>query len=315
MARGAEGETTRVRVIESQSDAPVGRLIRGLALDGAVRFTFFESGELAAALMRIHQPGPQGAVALSRLLTALGLLTPTLKERHQIGLQINGDGPLGELYGVGDAEGRLRVTVANPKGSAGDGRTLAHAIGEGRLTVIKTLPNGEHYRGVVPLESGGIAEDLSAYLLNSEQLPSACGLGERFDERGISGALGYLIQALPGADELALFTLEERIRELPGLGEIIEGSDPFTVLAEGLFDQDWEQLAEERLSLHCPCERPRYARALISLGVAELERLIEEDQEATLCCHFCAAEYHFSEEELRALLTGARARAEGRPLV
>ena len=309
-------EVASARLNERVSDAPQGRLIRGIALDGAVRFVIAETSELVASVLQSHRPSPQGGIGLSRVLTAVGLLTPTLKNRHQIGLQINGDGPLREIYCVGDSEGRLRITVMNPEGSTEtDTDRLAPAIGKGRLTMIKTLPSGEPYRGVVPLESGEIAEDLSAYFLNSEQSPSACGLGERLGEPEDTLAAGYLIQALPDADDLALFTLETRLSELPPITELFQRGGNLREIAEALFDQDYELLAEHRLSLHCDCERPRIARILISLGVAELERFIEEDGEVTLNCHFCMAKYHFSEEELRALLLGAKARAEGRPLV
>ena len=48
---------------------------------------------------------------------------------------------------------------------------------DGTLTVSRDLGMKEPYIGSVALVSGEIAEDLTAYLVESEQIPSACGLG------------------------------------------------------------------------------------------------------------------------------------------
>ena len=49
-------------------------------------------------------------------------------------------------------------------------------------------------------------------------------------------------------------------------------------------------------------------RALLSLGREELQKIIEEDGQAELSCHFCNSKYSFAKAELESLLReGARA--------
>ena len=60
----------------------------------------------------------------------------------------------------------------------------------------------------------------------------------------------------------------------------------------------------------CDCSRERVERALISLGVKELDDMIREQHGAQVDCHFCNRRYEFSEGELRALLASATSRED-----
>ena len=281
------------------------RLVRGLAFDQSLRFFIAETTPITQLINRLHQPSPHGLLALSRSATAVALLSGTLKERHQIGIQINGDGPLGEIYAVANVDGEVRVTAHHPK-AMGSHSDLGSAVGEGRFTVIKTLASAEPYRGSVPLFTGGIGEDLAYYFMYSEQIPTACGLGERIEEGEEIKTGGYLVQALPDTPDDALHRLEASVLNLPKLQDILADSDPIQTMLRGLFGTDFEILEEKETCFSCPCERTRYARSLLTLGKEELTKLKEEEGEITLECHFCATTYHFNQAELGALIYGAR---------
>ena len=173
-----------------------------------------------------------GLLALSRAATAVGLLSTTLKDRQQIGIQVNGDGPLGELYALSNASGELRVTATRPQAELEEGLEAGAVIGQGRFTLIKTSSNGEPYRGTVPIFTGGIAEDLAYYFAHSEQVPTACGLGERPTEEGVLSG-GYLVQSLPSAGDEVLSTLESRVVALPKMRELLGEEDPLSAILEG----------------------------------------------------------------------------------
>ena len=255
-----------------------GRLIRGLAFDKSLRFFVAETTPITKLLERVHQPSPHGLLALSRGTTAVSLLSGTLKDRQQIGLQINGDGPLGELYAVSTVDGDVRATLHHPKemGSTAD---LGSAFGEGRFTIIKTLASGEPYRGSVPLFTGGIGEDLAYYFMYSEQIPTACGLGERIEDGQIELTGGYLVQSLPDTPEEVLHRLEASVLNLPKLQDLLAEPDPLKSILRGLFGDDFEILSESTTRFACPCERTRYARSLLTLGKEELLKLKEEEKE------------------------------------
>ena len=286
--------------------SPPSPLIRGLAMGKQVKFAVAVTTPIAEAVISAHKPSPQGAIALTRAATAVALLSTTTKDRQQVGLQINGDGPLGELYALSTQEGAVRVTAHNPQASAAPEGDVGAVVGEGRFTLIRTLASGAPYRGTVPIFTGSIAEDLAYYFATSEQVPTVCALGERVEGGQVLAAGGYFVQALPGVAEEVLDALEARVLALPPLQDALMSEAPASLILDGLFGEDYELLESGSCAYSCPCERPRFARTLITLGREELTRLRDEDEVITLECHFCAAEYTFNREELSALISGAK---------
>lgn len=296
--------------------------VRGIALNGQLRALAVRSTGVAQALKNAQDPGPVGAAALSRAASAALLMGATLKDRQQVGLQINGNGPLGELYAVADASGNVRATVAEPKAElavpAQGAIRLATGLGIGRLQVIRKLEeDAPAYRGMVPMVYGEIALDLAEYYLQSEQIPTAIVLGEQMNPQGFLGAGGYLLQALPGADDAALETLEKAVKGLPPLGQLYsEGLDPEAILRRLL--PDIEILERKPVRFAVPGGRPYFARMLMAMGSQELIRLKAELQEVETTCHFTGRHFVFDQEQLGALIYGAKQEEErlgicGRP--
>lgn len=290
-------------------------VVRALAAGGQLKAAAVRTTEVGRALIRAHDPGPLGAVALTRVAGAALLCGTLLKGRQQIGITINGDGPLGELYAIADAHGHVRATVHHPRAEVepGDERVfpLSRAVGRGKMTVTRRLSDAPAYLSVVPLTHGGIGEDLAYYFAHSEQVPTAVGLGEWLEPDGLRAAGGYLIQALPGADEAVVRAVEERVDALPPLSQLFaEGIDAEGLLARLL--DDVEVLERNPALFRCDCERPRFARILVSLGSEELARLRDEQEITELTCHFCNTTYTFDHEEMGALLLGARMTEQAR---
>lgn len=278
-------------------------LTRGIALDGQVKFAFARTTHVARELCRLHDAGPLAAKALSRIATGALLLGAGLKDRQQVGLQVNGEGPLGEIYAIADVEGHARATIGDARA---DGLALGPALRPGRLTVTRRLSEDEAaYRGVVELQTGEVGDDLAHYLLTSEQIPSAVALAEQLSPEGVEAAGGYLVQALPGADPEAIDALIARIEHLPPLAELIARRLTVSSILGRLFD-DAEVLGEITPEAHCPCSREQFARRLVTLGSAELERLTEELEVVEVECHFCRTRHVFDRAQVSALLYGAR---------
>lgn len=281
-------------------------LVRGLAKGKQLKFAVTLTTPLSELIIKAHQPSPQGALVLTRTATAVALLSSTLKERQQIGIQINGDGPLGEVYAIANHLGEVRVTAHHPDAEKEPISNLGAVVGEGRFTLIKTSATGEPYRGTVPIFTGGIAEDLAYYFMFSEQVPTACGIGEALTENGFVASGGYLVQALPDTDDHMLNYVESKVVSLPPLQELLMSEDPLNLMLYELFGDDYEILGTSEVCYHCPCQRERYARSLLTLGKEELTRLRDEEESITLSCHFCASTYAFNRQELSALILGAR---------
>jgi molecular chaperone Hsp33 len=304
-----------------EQGGPPDEIVRAIARDGRVRVIATRCDAVAAALMRAHKPAPTGAVALSRAATAALLMGATLKDRQQVGLQFNGDGPLGEIYALADANGRVRATVAAPQADVAltdKGVDLAKGIGFGRMTIIRKLSeNAAPYTGIIPIVHGTIAQDLAEYYTTSEQLPSAIALSERFgvlpgdpeqpdapEQYGIVAAGGLMIQMLPEADDADVDAMQEALSGLPPMSEFLGDAGTAEALIR-MFDPQAEIKHRAPASFYCPCHRERYARALITLGVAELESMRAELEVVETLCHFCGSTYTFNQEEMGALILGA----------
>ena len=162
----------------------------------------------------------------------------------------------------------------------------------------------EPYVGTVPLVSGEIAEDITSYFAESEQIPTACALGVLVDvDQSVQCAGGYLIQLLPGADDAAISAIEQGIARVGPVTEALRGGLSARELVEQVLSEfQLEVLSEEPVEYRCYCSRERVTRALISMGREELNSLIREQGRAELTCQFCDKVYHYTNEELEGLL-------------
>lgn len=311
-------------------------LVRSLAYGGTVQVVAATTTGLVEEAHRRHGTWPTATAALGRVLTAALLMGSSLKDDEKILIQICGNGPLGRVVGEATARGQVRGYVQNPhvdpELKAAGKMDVATAVGrEGVVVVIKDLGLKEPYQGTAPLVSGEIAEDLTYYLAQSEQIPSAMALGVLVGpaEAGASqgghdhaghgvaaeasgsgwkvlAAGGLLVQALPSARQEVLAGLENRLARLPQVSSLVARGRT----AQGLIDELLEAgkagsylvLDRYPVEFDCGCSRERVARALVSLGTEELARLDQEGQGAQLTCRFCNTRYFFGPQEIHDLL-------------
>ena len=285
-------------------------IIRVLAKDVPVKASAITARDMVERARQIHRTLPVATAALGRALMACSMMGNQLKEeKGSVTLQIKGTGPLGRITVVSDSSGNARGYVQNPqvdlplKGPAK--LDVGSAVGlPGALTVIKDLQMKEPYVGTVPLVSGEIAEDVTSYFAESEQIPTACALGVLVEvDQSVLCAGGYLIQLLPGADDGVISAIEQGIQTVGPVTEALRsGADARALLEQVLGAFELEVLAQEPVEYRCYCSRDRVTRALISMGREELEALIREQGKAELTCQFCDQAYHYSREALEALL-------------
>ena len=286
------------------------QLIRAISRDGLIKVSAVSSRNLTERARQIHKTLPVGTAALGRLLAAASMMGSAMKEEAaSLTLQIKGGGPLGTLLAVSDCEGNVRGTVDNPAADLPlreDGKLdVGSAVGnQGTLTVIRDLRMKEPYVGSVGLLWGEIAEDIALYFVESEQVPTACGLGVLVDrDQSVLAAGGYLVQLLPGAGEETAEALEASLRAAGPVTDLLKADpDPEALLRAALPGLPLEVLEKRPVEYRCDCGRERMERALISLGREELKSMIEEQGGAELTCRFCDRVERFSREDLEALL-------------
>ncbi|MDE7010461.1 MAG: Hsp33 family molecular chaperone HslO [Oscillospiraceae bacterium] len=296
------------------------QLVRAMTRDGFVKAVAVTTRDLTERARTIHRTLPVATAALGRTLAAASMMGNALKaEGASLTLQIKGGGPLGTILAVSDTEGNVRGYVQNPQVDLPlrpDGKLdVGAAVGAGgALTVIKDLGMKEPYIGSVGLLGGEIAEDLAAYFVESEQIPTACALGVLVDrDQSVRAAGGYLIQLLPGAAEDTIAKVEGGVLAAGPVTALLErDSSPEALLRTVLSDFEVELLETSPIAYKCYCTRDRVERALISMGVEELEDLLEEQGGCELTCQFCDQIYRFTRADLEALLTEMRAQRESR---
>ena len=288
------------------------QLIRAISKDGLVKAVAVSTRDLTERARQIHKTLPVATAALGRTLAACSMMGNALKEDGaSVTLQIKGGGPLGTLLAVSDNQGNVRGTVDDPQVDLPlrpDGKLdVGAAVGQdGTLTVIRDLNMKEPYVGSVGLLGGEIAEDLAAYFVESEQIPTACGLGVLVDrDQSVLAAGGYLIQLLPGAGEDTIAKVEGSLMAAGAVtGLLRDDPDPEAMLRRALSDFDLEILEKSPIEYRCYCSRERMERALISLGAEELQSMIDEQGSADLTCRFCDNVQHFSKADLEAMVRG-----------
>ena len=286
------------------------QLVRAISKDGYVKAVAVSTRELTERARQIHKTLPVATAALGRTLAAASMMGNALKdEGSSLTLQIKGGGPLGTILAVSDSEGNVRGTVDNPQADVplrADGKLdVGAAVGsDGTLTVIRDLNMKEPYVGSVGLLGGEIAEDLAAYFVESEQIPTACGLGVLVDrDQSVLVSGGYIIQLLPDASEDILTMVEGGIYAAGPVTELLkEDSDPASLVRRVMSDFELEILEKSPIEYRCFCSRERMERALISLGPEELGNMIAEQGDVTLTCQFCDNVQEFSKKELETML-------------
>lgn len=285
-------------------------MIRAMSSDGNIRAFVATTTTLVDVARRRHDTWPTATAALGRTLTATALLSATLKdEGESTTIRIAGDGPLEGITCDADEQGQVRGFVREPhvdldlKGGKFD---VGGAVGPGLIHVTRQLSVEGMYTGTAELISGEIGDDVSYYLTQSEQTPSAVGLGVRVAPDGsVTAAGGYLVQLLPATGEGERDQLEVNIRAMGAVSSAIEeGRTPEEILGALMAGVEYRLLEQRDLHFACRCSPERALDVLASVSPDDLEEMIREDGGAEMTCQFCGEVYRFDEEELK----GARDR-------
>ncbi|MEE0945109.1 MAG: Hsp33 family molecular chaperone HslO [Clostridia bacterium] len=290
------------------------QLVRGQSIDGAIRVFAAVTTELSERARQIHNSMPVAAAALGRTLTVAAIMGAQLKnETDSVTIQFAGDGPLGKIVAVTDSSSKVRGYVENPLADLPLNRKgkidVGGGIGKGRLSIVRDLGMKEPYVGQVPIVTGEVAEDITYYYAKSEQIPTAVGLGVLVDtDYSIKASGGFMIQLMPFATDDTAKKLEEQVRSIPSVSEMITSGmtaeDILFKVCDG-FSMMMDNNAVTPL-YECKCSKERMERALVSIGKTELEKIIAENGEAELTCQFCDAKYKFEKSQLEEILARAK---------
>ena len=292
-------------------------LIRVICRNAEIKFTAVCTTELVERARQIHRTLPLATAALGRTLSAASMMGRELKDDNgSVTLQIKGNGPLGTITAVGDCDGCVRGYLQNPAVELplkpNGHLDVGSGVGAGYLMVIKDIGVGEPFTGTTALHNGEIAEDITRYFAESEQIPSAVALGVLVDtDQHVKQAGGYMVQLMPGATDEDITRLEQNIAAAGAFTTMLEKGMRLEDIARTVLDGfELEFLESTPIAYRCGCSHAKVTRALISLGREELTRLRDEEDGIEVTCQFCDKIYKLSKEDIDVLLIAASGDSE-----
>lgn len=288
-------------------------MVRAIAGDKQIRAFAAATGHTVEAGRLAHNTTPVATAALGRTMTGALLMSDLLKsDEDLLTIQFDGDGPIGGITVTADSHGNVKGYVKQPyvilppkeNGHLDVGR----AVGKGTLTVIRDLDRDNTYNGQVAIHSGEIADDLTHYFAESEQVPTSISLGVLVDTDGsVKQAGGFLIQLMPFTKDETITIIENNLKHIKSITEMLQaGATPEQMLGLALDGLDITFEEKMPVQFHCNCSRERVEKALLLLGQDELEDLAKDNKPYDLSCQFCGKKYHFTPEELQELAKEAK---------
>ena len=287
----------------------MGNLVRCISDDGTLLIMACDTTDMVQTAYEIHDTSKVCTAALGRLLTAGAMMGSMLKGKNDtLTLKINGGGPAGSVIAVADSschvkgyivDGKVELPLNN-KGKL----DVGGAVGKnGFVTVIKDLGLKEPFVGQVPIMSGEIAEDITAYFATSEQTPSVCGLGVLVaQDKSVIKAGGFLIQLLPTAYDDVIDKVEKDIQGIDSVTKMLtDGLTPYEICKKVLPSFNIEQLDEMYPEYKCDCSVKRVQNALIAAGKNELLDMAN-DPVTEVKCQFCNKTYKFTSKDILKLI-------------
>lgn len=281
-------------------------LVKAYAFDGTVRIYTASTTNLVEHARKAHDLWPTSAAALGRLLTSSVVMGAMYKGDVELTIRVDGDGPVGGMVATTNTKGQVRGYVGNPHVflQYNSGKlNVGQAVGNGFIHVTKDLKVREMFTSSAVIQTGEIAEDFAYYYTASEQIPSAVGLGVLVEEdNSVRASGGFILQIMPGCKDETIAKIESIIAGLKPVSEMIdEGYTPEDMLLT-ITGDDHQLLEKLELEYYCDCNKEKFEKGLISLGVDELTQLLDDEEDIETNCHFCNSNYSFSNDEIKNLI-------------
>ena len=283
-------------------------IVRATAADNQIRAFAATTTQVVEIARQHHNTSPVATAALGRILTAGAMMGSMMKnDTDMLTLQIRGDGPIQGITVTADSHANVKGYVGNPdvvlppKNGKLD---VGGAVGIGLLQVIKDMGLKEPYSGQTILVSSEIAEDLTYYFANSEQVPSSVGLGVLMEKNNtVRCAGGFIIQLMPFAEEKTISQLEENLKNVTSVTALLDqGYTPEQLLETLLGNLGLEITDTVPTQFYCNCSKERVEQAVVSIGRKEIQEMIDDGEDIEVKCHFCNTAYRYTVDELKNII-------------
>lgn len=284
-------------------------IVRATAAEGQIRAFVVTSRNIVETAREKHNTSPVATAALGRLLTAGAMMGAMMKgEKDVLTLQIKCSGPIGGLTVTADSHSNVKGFVDNPDvmlpPNAKGKLDVGGALGLGILNVIKDMGMKEPYVGQTELKTGEIADDLTYYFANSEQVPSSVGLGVLMEkDNTVRQAGGFIIQLMPFAEDSVIDKLEKKLTAMEAVTSYLDkGYSPEQLLEDLLGEFGLEILEKTDTAFFCNCSKEKVEKVIVSVGRKAINEMIQDGKSIEVKCHFCNTAYEFGVEDLKKIV-------------
>ncbi len=274
-------------------------VLRAMTFDGSFRVVAVEATRTAAGIVEAQKATGDEAKIFAELALAAILFRETMAPELRVQTL---------LHGVGG--GRMAID-AHPDGStrgliSRKSKDQSIVLGVGAsLEMIRTLPNGKGFRGVVGLdEKASVSQAFMEYMQASEQIVTMIALAAVFDGPTLQRAMGYLVQLTPETRAEPLAIMTDRLPQFESIEDRCRNATqtPESIIHDLLEQIPYEITTERTVEYRCQCSAARVFASVASLPKKDIEELSEATEPLELSCDYCNQIYHMGPAELRGLL-------------
>jgi molecular chaperone Hsp33 len=294
------GNTLKEQLKASADD----RLYKFLLAGDSVRGVILNGTRMVNEMRSNHELGILETVVLGRAYIAAALISADLGGNDRISIKVECSGPIKgfnvEANAFNEIRGYLKNTSIQIDEPLND-FNLSKFFGAGFLTVTKDLEDSKNpFSGSVILKYGNIAQDMAYYYATSEQIPTSFSLSVHFDKEGnVTGAGGMLIQAMPGAENAVISSLEKIVNNFPSIGAAVSTGEKLAdIVAKEFREYSPVIRSNTRIEFFCSCNKERMLQYLLTLPKDDISDIMENGPfPVEIVCFNCNTKYYFEKDE------------------
>jgi len=234
------------------------------------------------------------------LLTATAIYRVTMAPTMRVQGMLKGAGKSGYMVADSHPDAWCRGLVNTPEG--GPVSTNEGAL----LQMMRTLIRGELHQGVIALEDGStISQAMMTYFQQSEQIVCQMEVSCDVVDGEVTLAGGFVVELLPEAPEDGLAIMTARLEhDFGDFGERFRdwGGCPIRLRNELLYGMGFAQTQHAQVRFGCDCSRVRVLASLGTIGVDDLQEMVDAQEPVEISCDYCGSDYVVQPQELRGLL-------------
>ncbi len=287
----------------------MGRLIRGTSKNA--RFFIADTTDIIQKASDSHKYDRYSMEIFGKFCTLAVLMGSTLKGNDKLTIRTDTEGYIKNIIVNSDSNGNIKGYLVNNTENF-------DCLGKGSMRIIKDMGLKEPYSAVSNIDYTTMANDISLYFYQSEQVPTVIAFANEFTDDSTDNnckilcAGAYMVQLLPDAEEDFIVKLEKKIEAIRGMGELMKGGMSLERIVQLIYDdmeteddslvEEYQILEEKEIRYLCDCNKERFFKGLLTLGKKELKEIFETKEEIEVKCQFCNKEYKFKKENFKEIL-------------